>query len=275
MSRIAYDPVKDRLASFIRRSGWLRKGFYGLLNIWLLRSWHVRRELRRLYNRYYAGRREWTVFDAGFGFGQYDAYMLRRFSNLKLQAVEVKADYLKDCRHYFAPQIESGRASFWQEDLLDLSYEQRWDTAVCVDVLEHIDDDVQVMGNLARGLKSGGRLLVHTPSDLAGEDAGEQDSFVDEHARAGYCKQEMGRKLSQAGLQVETMRYTYGRFGHAGWVVMMKWPMLLLTRLGMGALALLPLYYLPALPAGLLLHRMDLAVENPSGTGLLVVARKP
>jgi hypothetical protein len=35
------------------------------------------------------------------------------------------------------------------------------------------------------------------------------------------------------------------------------------------------LYYLPVLPVGLLLNALDLRRPNPTGTGLVVVARKP
>ena len=42
-----YDPVKSRLGKIVSRSVWLRKIFYTLLDILLLRTWHVKRALRK------------------------------------------------------------------------------------------------------------------------------------------------------------------------------------------------------------------------------------
>jgi hypothetical protein len=41
------------------------------------------------------------------------------------------------------------------------------------------------------------------------------------------------------------------------------------------SIVILPLYYLAALPIGLFLNARDVANENESGTGVLVVAQKP
>jgi len=43
-----YDPIKDLLGQVFNRHPLLRKLFYRLLNILLLRSWHVRRALKNL-----------------------------------------------------------------------------------------------------------------------------------------------------------------------------------------------------------------------------------
>jgi hypothetical protein len=41
------------------------------------------------------------------------------------------------------------------------------------------------------------------------------------------------------------------------------------------SIVVLPLYYLAALPLGLFLNAKDLADDNETGTGVLVVAQKP
>ena len=43
-----YDPIKELLGRQFNRHPLLRRLFYTLLNILLLRSWHVRKALRRL-----------------------------------------------------------------------------------------------------------------------------------------------------------------------------------------------------------------------------------
>src|SRR5690625_812450 len=97
MSRIAYDPVKDRFAAIIRKSRGLRTLFYGLLDLFFLRSWYVRRVLKK-HASPLDDQGPWKLLDAGSGFGQYDRFILRQFSNVQVRAVDVKADYLDDCR---------------------------------------------------------------------------------------------------------------------------------------------------------------------------------
>ena len=41
-----YDPIKRTLGEFFNRASWMRKLFYKLLDLLLLRTWHVHRELR-------------------------------------------------------------------------------------------------------------------------------------------------------------------------------------------------------------------------------------
>ena len=69
MSRIAYDPVKDRFANIIRRFRFLRTLFYKLLDLFFLRSWYVRDILRK-YGSHNDQQGQWRLLDAGSGFGQ-------------------------------------------------------------------------------------------------------------------------------------------------------------------------------------------------------------
>src|SRR5690625_653640 len=169
MSRIAYDPIKDRFATIIRNSIAWRTLFYGLLDLFFLRSWYVRRILKK-HASALDDQGPWKLLDAGSGFGQYDRFILRQFSNVKVRAVDVKADYLDDCRHYFRRDRERGRISFQQENLLKLDYAPTFDFAICVDVLEHIEEDEQVMENIYRALQDNGYFLMHSPSIYSEED---------------------------------------------------------------------------------------------------------
>ncbi len=59
---------------------------------------------------------------------------------------------------------------------------------ISIDVMEHITDDIQVFKNFYQSLKSGGILLISTPSDQGGSDVhdDEEKSFIAEHVRDGY-----------------------------------------------------------------------------------------
>ena len=43
-----YDPIKHSLGKVFNSTPFLRKVFYRLLDLLLLRSWHIRRELKKL-----------------------------------------------------------------------------------------------------------------------------------------------------------------------------------------------------------------------------------
>ncbi|MEX2601054.1 MAG: methyltransferase [Balneolaceae bacterium] len=273
MSKIAYDPVKNRFARLIRRSPLLHRIFYWLLDLFFLRSWYIRRELKTVGQKL---DREgpWTLLDAGSGFGQYDRFLLHHFQNLTIVAIDLKEEYLQDCKNYFREEINTGRISFSKQDLVELKVDSLYDLVLCVDVLEHIENDQRVFRNLSGALKQGGTLIMHSPSHYSEEDAAEEDSFVEEHARAGYSPRDLTKKLSEAGFMPSKVRYTYGRYGHLSWIWSVKYPMIWLTRFGMSALFILLFYYPVVLPVCLLLNLLDLNSSKEKGYGIYGVGIK-
>jgi SAM-dependent methyltransferase len=274
MSRIAYDPLKDRLAKIVRDKWFLRTLFYRLLNLFFLRSWYIRR-LLHTYGPSITQNEKWNILDAGCGFGQYDEFILRRFPDSCVSAVDVKEQYLEDCRQYFKREIEQERASFNKGNLLTLEPSDNFDLALCVDVLEHIEDDELAIKNIGKSLKSGGYFIMHSPSIYSAKDAGgDEESFVDEHARTGYSKEDLGAKLNNAGFEVVEMNYTYGEKGHLAWQWIIQYPMLWMNRWNLWALPFLALYYLFTLPMSLVLMKLDMMDYNEEGTGIYAVAVK-
>ena len=274
MSKIAYDPIKDKFARFIKRSRLSRTVFYRLLDMFFLRSWHVRKHLRTIFLTEFQGKGNWDLIDAGSGFGQYDRFILRNFPNVTVKSVDVKDDYLADSKHYFAKDHDKGRITFETADLLKYDQPESYDMAICIDVLEHIEEDVLVMTNLRKALRPGGYFIMHSPSIYAEEDAGDDEFFVDEHARVGYSIEDISGKLEQAGLMPVHVHYTYGTSGHRAWEWLIKYPMLWMTNLGFWVALFLPLYYAFTLIPGLLMMRSDLYSKNEKGTGICAVARK-
>ena len=273
MSRIAYDPVKDRFAQIIRRFRFLRTLFYKILDLFFLRSWYIRKILRN-YGSEMDTQGQWKLLDAGSGFGQYDRFILQEFDNVNVQAVDVKEDYLEDSRRYFERQIKAGRITFNQEDLLKIDFEDTFDFVICVDVLEHIEEDEKVMKNIYRALQTGGYFLMHSPSIYSEEDANGDESFVDEHARPGYSINDISDKLNNSGFAVTEVAYTYGKKGHLAWELIIKYPMLWLNKIKLWALPLMAVYYIPVLPLSLLLMALDVLDNNERGAGIYALAQK-
>ncbi len=237
-----------------------------------LREWHVKRELRRLLAQ---NSRQKKIFDAGCGFGQYSFYCAKKFHNLSIHAIDLKREQIEDCRRFFK-QIGIENVSVTVEDLTQPLHENEFDVVLSVDVMEHIPDDVVVFRNLDRALKSGGRLLLHTPSNLGGSDVDSETgtSFIEEHARTGYGVDEIRTKLQAAGFEIEQIKFTYGPFGSLAWRLGVKYPMLILNASKL-LFPVLFLYYIVVVPIILPFMFLDYILENKTGTGLLVIARKP
>ena len=89
-----YDPIKKDLGIVFNKQPFLRKLFYKLLDLLLLRSWHVHRELK-LWRK---SNPSAMILDAGSGFGQYSFNMAQQSPNYIIDAVDVKDDQIADCR---------------------------------------------------------------------------------------------------------------------------------------------------------------------------------
>ena len=70
---------------------------------------------------------------------------------------------------------------------------QRSQWLLSVDVMEHIEEDVEVFRHFHRVLKPGGHVVINTPSDLGGSDVqdSEDESFIGEHVRDGYSRDDL------------------------------------------------------------------------------------
>jgi len=133
-----------------------------------------------------------------------------------------------------------------------------FDSALSVNVFEHIDDDVAVMKAVFVLLAPGGTLnllvpahpLLMSPFDLS----------IGHHRR--YTKRGLRQKLEAAGFTVERIRRS-NPVGFVGWLVNNR----LLGRRKLSAVGL----YDRLVPV---LARIDRMAEPPVGLSLIAVARK-
>ncbi|MDQ3072173.1 MAG: class I SAM-dependent methyltransferase [Bacteroidota bacterium] len=266
-----YDPIKNRLGGFFNRSPWLRKFFYRLLDLLLLRTWHVHKDLRQWMN---AHKEPAYMLDAGSGFGQYSYYLARKKKNLRILAVDVKEDQVLDCNRFFH-EIGYDNVTFRVEDLVQYRENEVFDLVVSVDVMEHILEDEAVFRNFHASMKPGALLIINTPSDQGGSDVKEagESSFIGEHVRDGYNMKDIEDKLRRAGFSRVEPRYTYGTPGKISWKLSMKYPMLMLNA-WIGFIVLLPFYYIIVFPFCLVLNALDVSGDHTTGTGLVVKAWK-
>ena len=267
-----YDPIKNVFAGIIKKFPSLRIIFYKILNIMFLRSWYVRRELTKLRKKF--GNKEINIYDAGTGYGQYTFFMSKHLQPCSIYSVDVKKEWIEDSENFF---VSSGidNVKFGIEDLTAIDHNNKFDLILCVDVMEHVEEDVKVFQNYFRALKSGGYLLINTPSIYGGSDVhhASEESFISEHARDGYSREDLESKLYPIGFETYQSIYTYGFWGDKAWRLGIKFPMATLN-ISKLFFIFLPFYYLITLPFTFLMMYIDYKSRNEIGTGINFIARK-
>lgn len=270
-----YDPIKRSLGRIFNITPSLRILFYRLLNLLLLRSWYIRRELKK-----WAALRKHkaNILDAGSGFGQYSWYLSRLGSNYNILGVDVKEEQVKDCNNFIKKLGKAEQVQFRKADLTRFVQPSRFDLVLSVDVMEHIEEDKKVFRNFFESLVPNGMLLISTPSDKGGSEVHEHSEgvtgFIDEHVRDGYSIEDMSQKLRDAGFERIDVRYTYGEPGHIAWKWSMKYPIIMLNKSKIFFI-FLPVYYLLVWPFCWILNYFDVKTAHSTGTGLLIKAYKP
>ncbi len=268
-----YDPIKRILGNFFNRFTLTHKLFFRLLDLLLLRAWHVHRELRRFFEGK-KGMGQVAVLDAGSGFGQYVYYIARKNPTWSVLGIDVKEEEVKACNEFFS-KTKLKNVRFEKGYLEQLTEVEKFDLVLSVDVMEHVEADEQVFANFFEAMKPGAILLVSTPSDKGGSDAQHHSdhSFIEEHVRNGYGRGEIEQKLTRVGFDRVETRYTYGWPGKISWKLTMKFPLKLIA-VSKIFLLVLPFYYLVAMPPALVLNWLDTVITHAKGTGLLVKAQK-
>jgi len=251
-----YDPIKRKLGAVFNRTPAFRKLFYRMLDLLLLRSWHIRKEFRQI-EREKSG--SLTVLDAGSGFGQYVYYMARRHKDWHIKGVDVKQEQIADCNIFF-DKIGLKNTRFAEADLSAFDEKETYDLILCVDVMEHIEEDERVLTNFYGAIKKGGMLLISTPSDQGGSDVHD--------VRDGYGIREIADKMKRAGFSKTEVYYQYGPSGKLAWKLSMKYPIIILNASYL-LFIILPFYYLLTFPLVLILNYFDVKGNHTTGTGLI------
>lgn len=267
-----YDPVKRSLGKVFNTTPFLRIVFYKLLDLLLLRSWHIHKALK-LWS---SGKTnaEHHILDAGSGFGQYSYYLSSMSKKWKFLGVDVKEEQIADCNAFFK-KIGRNNIHFKVADLTKFTVNNHFDLIVCVDVMEHVLEDVDVFKNFHASLKTDGMLLISTPSDQGGSDvqADADASFIEEHVRDGYNINDIQEKLRISGFTKMEASFAYGNPGKISWRLSMKYPLLMLNASKLFFI-ILPIYYLLTFPICLILNQLDVNGKHETGTGLIVKAWK-
>ncbi len=151
------------------------------------------------------------ILDAGCGPGVITFFLARRYPAATVVGADLDREPVEACR-VIAGRAGIRNAEFCVASLLELPWRDRFDLVVCVDILEHIEEDGRALGNLAGALAPGGLLLLHVPALYRRYPVFKKSVNFDvpTHVRPGYRVEEIVEKARAAGLEVVASGETYG-----------------------------------------------------------------
>ena len=141
------------------------------------------------------------VLDAGCGVGNFFSAAAERVE-LGI-GVDLSPVNIADARKRFA---DHDNIRFLHADLDEQAQalrDARFDTVVCLDVLEHIEDDAALLKRLAEIVEPGGHVLIKVPA--CPWLFGSVDVASDHYRR--YNREMLRQIAAQAGLEVQRLRY--------------------------------------------------------------------
>jgi 2-polyprenyl-3-methyl-5-hydroxy-6-metoxy-1,4-benzoquinol methylase len=155
------------------------------------------------------------VLEVGCGIGTMSRQLLELNDRLRLVCIEPNVNCATRAREELAGNARAAiRIAHLEEcDRVELQQEQ-FDTVVCVNVLEHIEDDVRALA-LFRDIVAGtaGQVVIFVPA-IQGI-YGPHDAALGHHRR--YSKPSLTAAFNAADLDVVTLKYT-NPIGLFGWM---------------------------------------------------------
>ncbi|MEO8662705.1 MAG: glycosyltransferase [Bryobacteraceae bacterium] len=156
----------------------------------------------------YAGPR---ILELGAGIGNLSAFLSR--SRQTYFATDINAAHLERLRVRFQnrPNVSISHCDLSvPEDFAP--FEGQVDTVVCLNVLEHVEDDVNGLRNIGRALRVGGTAVVLVPQDES--IYGTLDTVLG-HCRR-YSEDSLRQCLREAGFDVKAI-LRFNRITRPGW----------------------------------------------------------
>lgn len=158
------------------------------------------------------------ILEVGAGIGTFTHFILSVEEVEKIFLLEPSEELMEHLKDTFRDNnkieiISSKAEDISSENIRDMNI----DTVVFVNVLEHIENDVDLLRKFSAGLKPGSRILTFSPAFKL--------LYAHIDATAGhyrrYTKKEIRQKLENSGLEVTYIRY-FNVLGFFSWFLFAK-----------------------------------------------------
>lgn len=151
------------------------------------------------------------ILDAGCGPGIFTFEIARELKNSQVVGIDtdenlikrnneiIKKNTLKNCR-------------FKKEDICKMKIINQFDLIISIDNLEHIKNDMLALRKFFEALKKNGEIIIHVPGFYRRWIffAWKKNFYVKGHFRPGYTKEDINKKVEDAGFKILDSYYTYG-----------------------------------------------------------------
>lgn len=153
-----------------------------------------------------------AVLEVGCGIGNLTGFLL---SHGKVIAADVNEDYLRLVENKFRGHVHLQDLFLWDiQKALPKELKMSFDTIVCSNVLEHVEEEDSVLQNFYRLLPPGGTLIVLVPACRRLYNSLDRELG---HCRR-YGKKELRQRLVGNGFELGQINY-FNHMGVLGWYV--------------------------------------------------------
>jgi ubiquinone/menaquinone biosynthesis C-methylase UbiE len=194
-----------------------------------------------------------TILEVGAGHGTFTTELSR---SAQVTAMEIGADALERLTERFR---DSDAVAVTDVSLGQLAASSS-DVAFLSNVLEHIEDDVQALRDLARVVRPGGSVIVFSPAFRLLYSR--FDASIGHHHR--YRLRELVAKFERAGLDVREARYV-NSLGFFSWLILVR--LLRMTPERSALVRIFDRWFVPVL------RKAEALVRPPFGQSVFVVGR--
>lgn len=212
------------------------------------------------------GFRAETILDYGCAFGAFGFELARRDPKARVFLYDASPAAAEKCRTI---ALRGGYPNVTVLDEEALARASGFSLVLLISVLEHVPDDLALLGRLRDALSAEGRLFVMTPEAGAHRHCTEKDEYLG-HVRPGYARKELLELLERAGYEV-VAEPSYSARELPGPVRVLKDAYAFLARspghplLDFGSLPRLPLWKKAALALLWPVYRVALEVDGAAG----------
>ena len=216
-----------------------------------------------------------TVIDIGTGEGQFIIPYCNMFPNTHFIAIDQNQSCIQWMGKYPLSNLAPTCLNIEKE-----TNQYNADIAICVGVLQYIQDDQQALKNIFNMLKPNAIFLLYTP--INGHIRTNIFRYISNYfpnyetvnkRKRVYLESEILFKLEESGFKLASKQYTYGYFGTLSYEWFTSCSILIYS--GNIVLKILALIiFILIFPVILLFMVIDFLLPLKNGNGLLIIAKK-
>ena len=152
-----------------------------------------------------------TILDAGSGTGVFTFELARRFKTAVINGIDLDKKNIEISNH-IALKANISNIEFLHKSIEDMNSSTGYNLVICIDILEHIENDRHAIKKLYSLLSNKGILVLHVPALYRRYPIWKKrlNFDVPTHVRPGYTLKDIKMRVSESGFKINNHGYTYG-----------------------------------------------------------------